>query len=543
MKTQIELLSEWIKKFSIADVPPYTVEQAKLQVLDCIASISAGFRCAPGQKIYAALKNLSSSNGDHCILPTGESWPLENAVYLHASLINTLELDNFCYMGHLSESAFPVAFAIAEKTKASNEDFLESLICAQEVSGRLGAYMASGTLQGHMRSFIHRVGAAVAAAKLYKCSSDVIANAIAISISSPELPLFPASFSPETKITCVSSATVEGMRSVFLAINGFKASLDIIEHPAGFVKSFSKLKHVPDFWKSLGKTWSLDAISFKFYSSCAYSQGPVNAILNAIGTNDISINDISVIHLHSPLLTIVMEEFSKPHYQSGLNQVNINFSTKRSVSAAILNKGLDGSFFANHNDEKYHGEIINLSKKVFLHHSWRHTIGMIMGMDACLENAGYPGVFDTGTTDKTLNHLKKVYKNRTLFHLSDLKQILKLPKGYLFYLIKRVLKSHSGKRGLSSLKSSEKDLSKLQFRIGTSAEIHLFSGEILKGECNVPKGFAGDPDKKIRVIEKFQRECNPVYGVTITDFLLEQILIEGMPSLPRLMYDSLIKRS
>ena len=535
MKTKIESLSEWIEKFSIEDVPGHTLEQAKLQVLDCVASIAAGFRSAPGQKIYSALKELSHLQGDHTILPSGEGWPLENAVYLHASLINALELDNFSYMGHLSESAFPVAFAIAEKTNASNEAFLESLICAQEVSGRLGAYMATGTLQGHMRSFIHRVGAAVATVKLYKCSSKIIANAIAIALSSPELPMFPASFSPDTKITCVSSATVEGMRSAFLAIKGFEGSLDIIEHPAGFVKIFSKLSTIPDFWKSLGKTWSMDSISFKFYSSCAYSQGPVNAVLNAIEYKKISPKDISEIHLHSPLLTVVMEEFSKPHYQSGLNQVNINFSTKRSVSAAILYRGLDGSFFADHTDKKYHEEIMSLSNKVLIHHSWKHTIEMIMGMDACLENAGYPGVFDTGSTDKTLKHLKKVYKNRTLFELSEFKELLRLPKGYLSYLIKRILKSYVGKNGLSQLKSFEKDLSKLQFRVGSKVEIHFNSGEILRGECDVPKGFAGDPDKKCRVIEKFERECNPIYGIEKTTLLLTQILTEGYPKLQKTM--------
>ncbi len=536
MKTQIESLSEWIEKFTLEAVPEYTREQAKLQVLDCFASISAGFRCAPGQKIYRALKELSSVKGDHTILPTGESWTLENAVYLHASLINALELDNFPYMGHTSESAFSVALAITEKTKATNEAFLESLICAQEVSGRLGAYMAAGKLQGHMRSFIHRVGAAVATVKLYKCSSGIIAHAIAISLSSPELPMIPGSFSPDTKITCVSSATVEGMRSAFLAMNGFEGSLDIIEHPAGFVKTFSSLRHMPDFWQTLGKTWCMDSISFKFYSSCAHSQGPVNAVLDAIGSKDISEKDISAIHLYCPLLTVVMEEFSIPHYQSGLSQVNINFSTKRSVSAAILYKGLGGDFFADHNDQKYHGEINKLSEKVFIHHSWKYTIEMMKGLDASLENAGYPGVLDTGNSEKSLKYFKKVYKSRTLFEASKLSEFLKLPNGYFSYLIKRVLRSFKGKYGFSKLRSAESDLSKLQIRIGTEATIHFHSGEILTGTCDIPRGFAGDPDKKSRVLEKFERECKPIFGPEITARLLGEILAGGLPKFENQMY-------
>jgi 2-methylcitrate dehydratase PrpD len=406
---------------------------------------------------------------------------------------------------------------------------MESLICAQEVSGRLAAYMAAGTLQGHMRSFIHRVGAAVATTKLYQCSSRIIANAIAISLSSPELPMFPASFSPDTKITCVSSATVEGMRSAFLAMQGFEGSLDIIEHPAGFVRSFSKLTDIPDFWKSLGKTWVMDSISFKYYASCGYSQGPVNAILQAIKFKKIDPEEINAIHLYCPLLTVVMEEFSRPHYQSGLSQVNINFSTKRSVSAAILYGPLDGNFFADHHDKKYYEAINRLSEKVFIHHSWKHTIEMIKGMDFCLENAGYPGVFDTGTSDKTLKHLKKAYKNRSIFELSELRELLKLPKGYLAYLIKRVLKSYAGKTGFSKLRSYETDLSKLQFRVGTAAAIHLESGEILYGDCDIPKGFAGDPDKRFRVIEKFERECLPIYGPEITAQILTQVMSGGFP--------------
>ena len=529
METQIEKLSQWIEHFSLGDVPSHTVEQAKLQVLDCLASINAGFRCNSGKKIYRALKHLSDSVGDHIIFPTGERWSLENAVYLHSALINSLELDNFCYMGHLSESVFPVAVAITEKLDGSNKDFLESLICAQEVSGRLAAYMASGPLQGHMRSFIHRIGGAVATAKLYKCPSGIIANAIAISLSSPELPMFPTSFSPETKITCVSSATVEGMRSAFLAMEGFDATRDVIEHPAGFVKSFSRMNHAPEFWRTLGKTWVMDSISFKYYASCGYSQGPVNATLNAIQSKNIMADDIKAIHIHSPLLTVLMEGFSHPHYQSDLTPVNINFSTKRSVSSAILYGKLDGSFFADGNDELYYEQITELSKKVFIHHSWKYTIGLIMGMDACLENAGYPGAFDTGSTDKTLKYLKKVYKNRTIFEWSDIKDLMSLPPGHLQYLAKRVVKSKLGKMGLTSLKSYEKDLTKLKFKTGATVEIHTGSGAIISGTCDIPKGFAGDPDKKTRVIEKFERECSPVYGHATTALLLKDILTNGYP--------------
>lgn len=533
MKTQIEEISHWIEQFSLSQVPEQSLEMTKLQVLDCVASIIAGYRSEPGKKIYQALKKYShtENSGSHIVLPTGEKWFIENSVYLHAALINALELDNFSYMGHLSESAFPVALAVSEKTGATETQFLESFICSQEISGRLGAYMAMGKLQGHMRSFIHRICAAVATVKLYNCSADVIAQAMAISLSSPEMPLFPSSFSPDTKVNCVSSATVEGMRSAFLAMEGFAAASDIIEHPAGFVKEFSHFSHVPVFWKTLGKTWVMDSISFKYYSSCGYAQGPINAVLEATKAQPVETENIQSIHLYSPILTVVMEEFSKPHRGAGLTPVNINFSTKRSVSAALLYGGPDGGFFADGNDRRYHDQIQQLSEKIFIHHDWNYTIKMIQGIDACLENAGYPGVFDIGTSDHTLKHLQKVYKNRTIFSNNEFWSILNLPRKDLFYLLKRVLKSALGRKGFTELKAFEKDLSKLQFAIGSKAIIFTKTGEKLSGECSIPKGFAGDPNQRERVLEKFDRECIPVFGNSITQNLKNQILNNGYPIL------------
>jgi hypothetical protein len=42
-------------------------------------------------------------------------------------------------------------------------------------------------------------------------------------------------------------------------------------------------------------------------------------------------------------------------------------------------------------------------------------------------------------------HLKKVYKNKTLFEWEQCQEQLRLSLGYLIYLIKRVLKAKAGK--------------------------------------------------------------------------------------------------
>lgn len=511
-ETQIERVSQWIEKVNYNDLPKEVVALANLQSMDCIAAICAGHRSLVGQKIYRGFKRKNET-GDVLILPTGELWSLKNSVYYHSAMINALEMDNFSFMGHLSQSAFSTAWALAYRNNTSHEDFLLASITAQEISGRLSAYLSTGPLQGHMRSFVHRVAGAIAVTKIYGCEASVIANAITIALSGPEFYMIPSSFSADTKVTSTSSATIEGVNSGFLAMEGATGALDILEHPAGFVAMFSYLNFVPDFWKKIGSTWVMESISFKYYASCAYAQGPVNAALS-LKKNfpSIELDDIEKVVVHTPLLSVVMENFSIPHYKSGLTQVNVNFSTKRSLALAILYGEPNGDFFGHPELESRYALIERLTKKIQIRHSWKLTIDMIKGFDKSINYPGYPGVFGMSDSQKALKKTKKVYQNRSLFEWNDLVQLARLPKGYFSYLFLRYFNSVKGKYVYKDKKSHEQDLSKMEFRIGAEVIIKFKNGTEARHSCEVPKGFAGDKDKHNAVSEKFDRETFTVLG-------------------------------
>lgn len=510
--TQIEQVSRWIEKMRYDDLPSQVVRLAKLQIMDCIAAVCAGYRSDVGSKIYTALKR-KSSGGSYSIIPTGEYWSLDDAVYFHSSMINALEMDNFSFMGHLSQSAFSASWSVTDLTKKNGRDLLLATVIAQEVSGRLSAYMSSGPLQGHMRSFVHRIAGAVVVAKLHDCTAPVIANAIAIALSGPEFYMIPTSFSPDTKVTSTSSATLEGIRSCFLAMEGITGCLDIIEHPAGFVSTFSYLKNIPDFWKSVGQTWVMESISFKNFASCAYAQAAVEATADFIsGQGKPDISEIEKVIIDCPLLTTVMESFSEPHYQSGLTQVNINFSTRRSVAATLLFGPPDGDLFGSPNLKEKFKQIEQLSSRIILKHNWQLSIAMIRGFDKCIHNPGYEGVFGMTESQKALKKTRAIYGNRSLLELKDLANLLKLTKPDLQYFLTRYINAIKGKYTHSHIKSYESDLSKLEFALGSQVNIHFKNGEIFTQACRLPKGFAGHPDKEQTVKDKFYRETIPVYG-------------------------------
>lgn len=512
LETQIERVSKWIENVTFNYLPREVVELAKFQALDCISAICAGHRSQIGRKVYQGI-NKKNEIGDVIIIPTGNLWSLKDSVYYHSAMINALELDNFSFMGHLSQSAFSSSWALALQNNASGKDFLLASVVAQEVSGRLGAYLSSGPLQGHMRSFIHRVAGAVAVTKINGCEASVIANAIAIALSGPEFYMIPSSFSADTKVTSTSSATIEGINSGFLAMEGSTGALDILEHPAGFVAVFSYLNFVPDFWQKIGSTWVMESISFKYYASCGYAQGPVNAALSLKKKCfPIELKDIEKVVVYAPVLSVVMENFSIPHYKSGLTQVNVNFSTKRSLALAILYGEPNGDFFGHEEIELRYELIELLSQKIEIRHSWKYTIEMMKGFDKSIYHPGYPGVFGMSDSQKALNRTKQVYQNRSLFEWQDLIQFVKLPKGYFSYLFLRYFNSLKGKYFQKNIRSHEQDLSKMEFKLGAEVIISFKNGREIRDFCEIPKGFAGDKDKLKAVSEKFNREAFPVLG-------------------------------
>ncbi|MCK5701925.1 MAG: MmgE/PrpD family protein [Cyclobacteriaceae bacterium] len=516
--TQTEIAASWASSLAFDQIPAEVINQTKLQILDCLAAIHAGHLSDVGKKIYSALEK-SSSYGESTVIPSCKSWTLEQAVYYHAAMINSLELDNFHFMGHLSESTFSTAFSIAEQYDKSGKDFLKAMIGAQEVTGRLSAYIANGPQQGHMRSYLHRAGGALATGLLLDCSEKVIATAISIALSMPEFSLYPASYSPETKVICTSSPTVSGIKALLFAIEGFEGTLDIIENPLGFLTYFSYSDRKPEMWKHLGKSWLTNTFSAKEFSSCAYAQGPVQATLNAIqGVRSLNPDEIRKVEIDAPITTVVMEKFSKPHYKSLLTPVNINFSTKRSVAVTILFGAPTGSFYYAGNLIGKLSAIENLANKCILNHSWEMTIAVAKGFDKGLLGAGKPGVLSMDSVGTSLSKFNEAFGSQKFFQLNDIPKILKVKRNDRNYLINRYWKSirpmlpFLNAYNKSQYYSYEGDLEKMEFCFPSRVRIILNNGAIMDGYCCQPNGFAGSEIKAETIIKKYFRETITLWG-------------------------------
>jgi 2-methylcitrate dehydratase PrpD len=517
VQTQIQRVSNWISNLRYQHIPGQVLYLAKLQLLDCLAAVCAGSRSTVGVKLKIALSKIESS-GPCTLFPGGEKWSLDNVLLYHASMINALELDHFIYMGHIGQSTVSSVLSIGELFNLEGRDILVAMIAADEVSGRMGAHLFSGPLQGHMRSFIHRSGAATAVSKLLAFDERIIARSLAISLSMPELPLYPACFSPDTKVICPGPPTVEGVKAAFMAQAGMDGPLDIIENPTGFLAYFSYTDKLVDIWRWIGESWTLYTLCVKNFATCGYAQGPVTAAINLKNSNDFSPEEIARINIYAPMSTLVMEKFSRFHYGASITPVNTHFSTIRSVAAALLYGELTGDFYAFNNFEKKADAILALSGRGDLLHDWGMTINLIKKIDLGLVNAGKYGFLCLRNSEKTLGRFKKSFGSRSLFSWRDIKEVANIPFNDQLYFLNRYLLAFSGRYGRNKIYnyaensySHEGDLSKMTFPMSGRVEVVLKNRKKLESTCTIPSGYNPE-ERDMTIRNKYMRESIPVWG-------------------------------
>ena len=263
--SQIRQAAEWIAGLSVSDLPADVTALARAQRVNILAAIFAGAKTAIGHRVTSAIRVLDAARPEMqpftgsgvprasvTSLPDGERRPVLSAAYLAAVLGTALELDDFVFAGHTGQAAVTVPLTLGQVTGASGDESLLAQVAANEVAGRLGAVMTAGPQHGHMKAYLNRAAATTAAAKLLGLDAEATARSLAIALSMPEYPLFPAAYSPDTKALCTGDPVTAGIRAAYLGAAGIGAAPDIVEHEVGLVTSLSHYEHAPPVWDRLG---------------------------------------------------------------------------------------------------------------------------------------------------------------------------------------------------------------------------------------------------------------------------------------------------
>jgi 2-methylcitrate dehydratase PrpD len=536
--SQIRHAAEWIVGLKPSDIPQDVVALARAQRINILASMYAGARTAIGRSVTAAVTEIDDG-GPVVSLPDGKLRSLLSAAYLGAVCATALELDDFVFAGHTGQAAVTVPLVLGQLTGASGVEALVAQIAANEVAGRLGAVMTAGPQHGHMKAYLNRAAATTAAARLLGLDAETTARALAIALSAPEFPLFPAAYSPDTKALCTGDPVTGGIRAAYLAASGIGAARDIVEHEVGLVTSLSHYDRAPPVWDRLGKTWSTQAICFKPLAACAYACAATEAVADIVQDEGDAWEPGRVrrVDVDTTVLTLTMEGFSRPHVAGLITPVNTNFSTRRSVALCLLDGLPRGSHFVPERFVQLRDRIGAMSNRVFMRHHWPYTIHLLRGVDAAIDHPGRPGIYGMVEAHRTFDRFKAAFGTPKALSLRDLPDLIRLGWKDSSYLLRRYavglrsrLPFRTGKAGRAAYVSRETDLRLMSLRFGAGVRIKLDDGRVLSNEILTPPGFAGDPERAAIPPAKFRREVGDATSGEYAKALLDVLSRERTAS-------------
>lgn len=133
--TLIENLADFATGFSLSDLPPEVVRQAKLCVLDTIGCMIAGSKMPEAESFVAAEHAMSNAH-EATVLTTSSKLSLESAVRVNGYHGDILELNDLIG-GHASIGNVTTALGVAEAFGLTGAQMIRALVGGIEVTARI----------------------------------------------------------------------------------------------------------------------------------------------------------------------------------------------------------------------------------------------------------------------------------------------------------------------------------------------------------------------------------------------------------------------
>lgn len=301
--------------------------------------------------------------------------PAAAAALLNGTLAHAMDFDDTHLPSvlHPSASVVPAALAVGAKLKSKPTDVMDAIAFGIEVTCRLGMAGYDKKLGNsvfferglHATSICGTLGAATAAAMLYKLTAAQITSAIGIA-SSMGAGLLEANRTGGTvkRMHC-GWAAHGGVVAAELAKAGLTGPPTVIEGRFGFMQAYcGDQVNLAELTDDLGTSWVLPGLFFKPYPCNHFTHTGIDAA-RRMKANGITPDQIERLELGVPtpvLRTIAEPREAKIKPESGYHAA---FSGPYTVAAAFYRDHGLGLFHEDFEDEAAHDpEILALAAKV-----------------------------------------------------------------------------------------------------------------------------------------------------------------------------------
>ncbi|MFZ0268299.1 MmgE/PrpD family protein [Caulobacter sp.] len=265
-----------LSRAAAVDIPPATLEMARLCVLDWFGLALAGSR----EPLSALLRDSALADGARptaSVVGHGRAFSPRQAALVNGAAGHALDYDdvNLAMRVHPTTVILPGLLALAEAHRLSGRAVLEAFVAGYEAAGLIGtALSASHYARGfHATGTIGVFGAAAACAHLL--GLDEAQTAIAYGLAGSQAAGLKAQFGTMAKSLHAGRAAEAGLASALWARDGMTARTDILEHPRGFAATQTD---GPPAGRVRWTGYELDRNLFKFHAACFGTHGTLEAV-------------------------------------------------------------------------------------------------------------------------------------------------------------------------------------------------------------------------------------------------------------------------
>ncbi|TFF86887.1 MAG: MmgE/PrpD family protein [Promethearchaeota archaeon] len=371
MATLTEKIAKYSHEMKFEHIPKKTLDIAKMQLMNIIATMFAGSTTRPGEITYEAFKD-SGGNPKASIISKSEKVSIDKAVLINSVFAQALDYEDYGMPMHSGCTVGPVSLAFVEAFELSGKDLILGMVLGNEINCKIGLSLFPSVTTGQtMDPLVHPISAAVMGAKLMGLNLEQMTNAIGIAAFLPQYPVLKGFFGPHSKVLTSALPAQNGVIASQLASKGLSGSHNIFTAPDGFINFMGDMP-APDRVELIldYETWMTNTLSFKLYPGCAYLDAPLDCVFEIIDKNpDIDPNSIKSIKVKLPGLgTVSMDMSDRPDATlEGLKKPDscyaiLNFNVPYNIAAALVDKELTPKQFT---DERiFDPKIHDLAKKV-----------------------------------------------------------------------------------------------------------------------------------------------------------------------------------
>ncbi|HLI91633.1 MAG TPA: MmgE/PrpD family protein [Ktedonobacteraceae bacterium] len=365
-ETILQTLAHFAAKTREQGIDAALQQDVKRRVMDTLGICLAASMLEPATIVEQVIEDWGGSPRAS-IVGRQQQYPASSAALFNGTLAHALDFDDTHLPSvlHPSASVIPAALAVAEAAQSPGKDLLAAIAVGDELTVRIGMAGYNRELGNsvffekglHATSIAGTLGAAAAAAMLYRLDEAEIGHAIAIA-ASMGAGIIEANRTGGTvkRIHCGWAAHA-GIAAAELARSGLSGPPTVFEGRFGFLQAYlDEQADAQALTRKLGEEWELPRIFFKPYPTNHFTHAGIDAarILRAQGLDVADITDIELGVASAVLRTIAQPEAEKARPATGYAA---RFSGPFTVATALVGGGGLGVSASDFSDEAVHDPV------------------------------------------------------------------------------------------------------------------------------------------------------------------------------------------